>query len=140
MNTDTGRIYELGQDFNLDELKVTLDENVGPGLTDGIYMTGAEAALTIERYGSTFISDELGERQIPPGEPDRVREHADLAKRALGRDLKSDEIAALRDALRGDTIVPVSAQVAHTMRVGEREVGRRKRRRKAVRQARKRNR
>jgi len=61
-------------------------------------------------------------------------------KMERGEALTQDELAACVDAARGDTIVAVSDQVAHTMRTGQREVDRRKRRRKAQRDGRKRNR
>lgn len=50
------------------------------------------------------------------------------------------ELKALEAAERGETVVPVSEQVAHTVRLGQREQERRKRRRKAQRSARRRNR
>lgn len=62
-----------------------------------------------------------------------------LAAEDLPRDrvLTADEMAAIRDA---GPLVSVSQDVATQLRLGQRELDRRKRRRKASRQARKQNR
>lgn len=48
----------------------------------------------------------------------------------MERPLSSDEMAAAVDAARGDTIVRVSAEAAQRARLGDRELRRRKQRRR----------
>jgi hypothetical protein len=90
VNTETGRVYELGGD---------LVQKLSP------------------RFG--FNGSEL---------------------ETLDRPLTNDELAAATDAARGETIVPISDNVAQRLRLGERELERRKKRRNAAKDSRRRNR
>lgn len=89
MNTDTGRIYELGSE------------------TVAFFEPPITAA---EERGADELRAEMRDK---------------LA------DLSGDDHDAVRDALLGETIVPVSPVVAQKMKIGDREFRRRQRRRKA---------
>lgn len=101
MNTDTGRLYELGADF----LKAETPE------------------IRSVAEGAEFFTSSREDR---------------LAK--LERALTDDEQAYLDDKRKGEHIVPVSPQVAQMVKLGQRELDRRAKRRKAAKQARKRGR
>lgn len=87
MNTDTGRLYEIGEDI-----------------------LGKSPVLTSDMFMS------------------------------VDRPLSQDEMAAALDVAKGQTVVEVSSEVAQRVKLGERELERRRRRNKAAKQARKRNR
>lgn len=111
MNTDTGRLYQLGADLQDARRRGDLD--------------GALAHL----------------RDLEAHHPDEGDTRTNLAAAAaLGRALTADEQAAIYEEAKGATIVAVSDQVAQKVRLGERELERRKRRRDAAKQARARNR
>lgn len=120
MNTNNGRIYELGEDFDLEHIKRL---EAGPGRQVATEQAAASGITAdVEDFAAKFD------------------DHAAKASEVLGRDLRRDEMDALRDALKGDTIVPVTGRVAQTMNLGERERARRKQRRKASKRARRGNR
>lgn len=73
--------------------------------------------------GADIIGDRATGDKLQKAEMD-----AKLAK--LDRSLTSDEIAAAVDLAKGDTIVRVSAAAAQRARIGDRELRRRRQRRR----------
>jgi hypothetical protein len=96
VNTETGRVYELGEDL-------------------------------VQKLSPRFA------------EPHKQLVTA-MSSVALDRPLTNDEFAAATDAARGERIVPISGDVAQRLRLGERELERRKKRRNAAKDSRRRNR
>jgi hypothetical protein len=112
VNTNTGRVYDLGDDV-------------------------AEAVYRPHEFLTKAAVEQLRSFDHPDGGDERTNL---LAGRALGRQLTHDEQAALADSVRGEPIVPVSGDVAQKVRLGARELERRRKRSKAARESRKRNR
>lgn len=85
------------------------------------------------------LLDETGRRRdVTAGDP-ALRSYVERFERIVG-ELTDDEAAAAQDLEAGATIVPVSDAVAQKVRLGERELERRVRRRRAAKQSRKRQR
>lgn len=91
---------------------------------------------------NTGVAYDLGKdlvRSGPLGEPIDATNYLDRFE-ALDRPATTDEMACAVDIAKGDPILAISQDAAQRLRLGERELERRARRRKAAKQARKRNR
>lgn len=111
MNTETGRIYDLEELYpDKSKRQKQLDADVDE-----------------QRRRLYELRSQLPTPEVAFSDP----------AIALSVKEQRDELAR---AFATDQAVPVSAQVAHTMKLGQREVQRRAKRRKAEKQARKKNR
>lgn len=94
--------------------------------------TGAVYAL------GSDLSEVIGNRQLEEGLVPYIPTVE--AEHRLRRRLDGEERAALEAMRAGQAVVPISGEVAQQLKVGQRELRRRRARGKAAKQARKRNR
>lgn len=153
MNTETGHLYRIGEDVQ-DKLREYAEADIAAEARAqaDAHITAARDQATLAKaraMSSLTPADRLAAdaaaalAAATEGDSARARKRAAMARHEVerfGRVLTDDERAAVLAMRKGEAVVPVSPKVAHTMTLGQREAERRKRRRRAQKDARKRNR